>query len=110
MKTNGVKINTVSLFIRTVLGKFTVETMIPLLMVMMMLLGLIGILGPLIVFSIALVQIVMMITSKTNSPIHDAMAQTVAVDIHSQLIFGSEDQLWEYKKRAHEEMVRRQSY
>jgi uncharacterized RDD family membrane protein YckC len=110
MKANGVKINAISLFVRTVLGKFTIETMIPLLIVMMMLLGVIGIVGPLILLGIAVVQVVTMVTSKTNSFIHDAMAQTVAVDIHSQLIFGDEDQLMEYKKQAHEEMVRRRSY
>ena len=84
--------------------------MIPLLIFLMMLLGVIGIVGPMIILALGVIQIVMMVTSKTNSPIHDALAQTVAVDIHSQLIFGDEDQLWEYKKRAHEEMVRRQSY
>jgi len=110
MKTSGVKVNTVSLFIRTVLGKYTIETMIPLLLVMMMLLGVIGVVAPMIILMLGVIQVVMMITSKTNSPIHDAMAQTVAVDIQSQLIFGDEDQLMEYKKRAHEEMVRRQSY
>lgn len=110
MKTSGVKVNAVSLFVRTVLGKFTIETMIPLLIVIMMLWGVIGIVGPMVILTIGIIQIIMMITSKTNSPIHDALAQTVAVDIQSQLIFGDEAQLWEYKKRAHEDMVRRQSY
>ena len=90
MKSNGVKLNAVSLFVRTVLGKFTIETMIPL--------------------AILILQVALMITSRTNSPIHDALAQTVVVDLHSQLIFGDEDQLMAYKKKAHEDMVRRQSY
>ena len=34
MKRNGVKINAISLFIRTVLGKFAIETMIPVLMLL----------------------------------------------------------------------------
>lgn len=110
MKVDGVKINTVSLFVRTVLGKFTIETMVPLLLVLMMLFGLIGIMGPLVIFGIIILQIALMITSKTNSPIHDALAQTVTVDIHSQMIFGDEAQLLAYKKQVHEEMVRRQPY
>lgn len=110
MKTSGIKINTVSLFVRTVLGKFTIETMIPLLLAIMMLMGVVGVVAPMIILMLGVIQVVIMITSKTNSPIHDAMAQTVTVDIQSQLIFGDEDQLMEYKKRAHEEMVRRQSY
>lgn len=110
MKTSGVKVNTISLFVRTVLGKFTIETMIPLLLAIMMLMGLVGVVAPMIILMLGVIQVVLMITSKTNSPIHDAMAQTVTVDIQSQMIFGDEDQLMEYKKRAHEEMVRRQSY
>lgn len=110
MKSNGVKLNAVSLFVRTVLGKFTIETMIPLLILIMMLWGLIGIIGPMIVLAILILQVALMITSRTNSPIHDALAQTVVVDLHSQLIFGDEDQLMAYKKKVHEEMVRRQSY
>lgn len=110
MKSNGVKVNTVSLFIRTVLGKFTIETMVPLLLVMMMFWGVIGIVGPAVILGIAIVEIFLMITSRTNATIHDTLAQTVAVDLQSQLIFGSEDELMDYKKRAHEEMVRKQHY
>lgn len=110
MKSNGVKLNSISLFVRTVLGKFTIETMIPLLILIMMLWGVIGIIGPMIILAILILQVALMITSQTNSPIHDALAQTVAVDLHSQLIFGDEDQLLAYKKQVHEQMVRRQSY
>lgn len=110
MKTSGVKINTVSLFIRTVLGKFAIETMIPVLMIMMMLLGTIGLLGPIVVIGIWLVQLVMLLTSHTNSLIHDVLAHTVAVDMHSQMIFSSEGELIAFKQQLHEEMVRNQPY
>ena len=110
MKANGVKINPVSLFVRTVLGKFTIETMIPLLLIMMMFWDAIGIVGPIVILGIGILQIVLMVTSHTNSTIHDALAQTVAVDLHSQMIFGSESELMDYKKRVHEEAVRKQSY
>lgn len=110
MKSNGVKINAVSLFVRTILGKFTIETMVPLLLAMMMFWGAIGIVAPLVILGILILEVVLMITSRTNSMIHDTLAQTIAVDLHSQLIFGSEGELMDYKKRAHEEMVRRQHY
>ncbi len=110
IKTNGVKINTVALFIRTVLGKFAIETMIPVLMILMMLMGSIGIVGPVIVIGIWLVQLVMLITTHTNSLIHDALAHTVAVDLSSQMIFGSELELIAYKQRQHEEMVSQKPY
>lgn len=107
MKVTGVKIDSISLFIRTVLGKFTIETMIPLLLFMMMIFGAIGIVGPLVILGILVIQIVLMITSHTNSTIHDTLAKTVAVDLSSQMIFGNEAQMMEYKSRVHEEMVRR---
>ena len=110
MKTNGVKINAVSLFIRTVLGKFAIETMIPVLMILMMFMGTIGIVGPVVVIGIWLVQLVMMITTGTNSLIHDSLAHTVAVDLSSQMIFSSESELIDYKKRLHEEAVRNKPY
>ena len=110
MKRSGIQINTVSLFTRTVLGKFAIETMIPVLMILMMLMGSIGIVGPIIVIGIWLVQLVMLITSPTNGLIHDGLAQTVAVDLSSQMIFGSESELMDYKMRHHAQMVRQQPY
>lgn len=110
MKTDGVKVNAVALFIRTVLGKFAIETMIPVLMVLMMLLGTIGLLGPVIVIGIWLVQMVMLIATSTNSLIHDALAHTVAVDLSSQLIFGSDLERVAYQQRRHEEMAKEKPY
>ncbi len=110
MKTDGVKVNAVTLFIRTVLGKVAIETMIPVLMVLMMLLGTIGLLGPVIVIGIWLVQMVMLIATSTNSLIHDALAHTVAVDLSSQLIFGSDLERVAYQQRRHEEMAKEKPY
>lgn len=110
MKQNGVKVNAVTMFVRTVLGKFTFETMLPLLLFLMMVLGLIGIVGPGIILALLLAEVVVMITSRTNATIHDKLAQTVAVDMHSQLIFANEDELIAYKQRIHEEKVRNSPY
>ena len=110
MKENGVKINTISLFIRTLLGKYTFETMIPLLLILMIFWNAIGIVGPIVIFGILVVEVVLMITSKTNSTIHDKLAQTVVVDMHSQMIFTSDLEMQAYKARAHEEMVKKQPY
>lgn len=110
MKRNGVKVNAVSMFIRTVLGKFAIETMIPVLMILMMFLGTMGPMGPVVVIGIWVIQLVMLITSSYNGLIHDALSQTVTVDMHSQMIFSSEEALMEYKQRCHEEMVRHKPY
>lgn len=110
MRAHGVRINSVSLFIRTVLGKYTIETMIPVLIVMMILWGTIGILGPGILLAIGLVQVILMITSHTNSLIHDSLAHTVVVDMESQMIFDTEEDLIEYTKRVHAEKAAKQVY
>lgn len=110
MKISGVKIDTVSLFVRTLLGKYTFETMIPLLLIMMMLWGAIGIVAPIVIGAILVMEVVFMITSRTNAMIHDKLAQTVAVDMQSQMIFATESELLAYKARIHEEMVKKQSY
>ena len=110
MKISGVKIDAVSLFVRTLLGKYTFETMIPLLLIMMMLWGAIGIVAPIVIGAILVTEVVFMITSRTNAMIHDKLAQTVAVDMQSQMIFASESELLAYKAKIHEEMVKKQSY
>ncbi len=110
MRADGVKINGVTLFVRTVLGKFTVETMIPLLIVLLILFGGIGILGTAILVLILLLQVIIMITSKTHALIHDKLANTVVVDAASQMIFGSELEMIAYKEKLHAEKSARQSY
>ena len=110
MKNTGVRVNSVSMFIRTVLGKFTIETMIPVLLILMILWGTIGVLGPAIIGFLLLVQLILLLTSEARTPIHDRLANTVTVDMHSQMIFDSEEALVEYKKLRHAEKVSNQVY
>ena len=110
MRTSGVKMSAVSLFIRTFLGKFTIETMIPVLIIMMIFFSVIGVVGPAILFVLLIVEIVLMVVTRTNSALHDILADTVTVDFSSQLIFDSEEELLEYKKKAAADKAARQDY
>ena len=110
MRESGVQVNSVNLLIRTLLGKFTFETMIPLLLVLMMFWFSIGIVGPMVILGILIVEVWLMISSKTNSTIHDKLGQTIVVDMQTQRIFSSDLELQAYKARAHEEMVKKQPY
>lgn len=110
MRNDGVKINAVSLFVRTVLGKFTIETMIPVLILIMIFLGSMGVVGVIVIGLIILLQIILLIATKTNSAIHDILANTVAVDFASQRIFDTMEDLIEYKKRLHAEEAARKEY
>ena len=55
---------------------------------------------------ILLLQIILMISTHTNSCIHDLLAKTVAVDMQSQLIFETEEEMIAYKNKVHAEKVK----
>lgn len=110
MRADGVRLTPFMLFIRTVLGKYTIETMIPLLALFMLLLGTMGGMAMAALLVIAVAEIVIMIRSKTNATIHDYMSATVAVDISSQMIFDSPEALMAYRQQAHAEQVKKQTY
>lgn len=110
MRVDGVKVTAPLLFIRTVLGKFTIETMVPVLLCVMILFNIVGIAGLLTLGLILLLQIILMITTHTNSCIHDVLAKTVAVDMASQMIFESEAEMIDYKNKVHAEKVARENY
>jgi hypothetical protein len=56
------------------------------------------------------VQVILMIKTQTNSAIHDVLAKTVVIDVASQMIFESEEDLIAYKEKAHAEKAARQAY
>lgn len=110
MKPNGVKLNHIQLLIRALLGKYTIEIMIPAYAVLMLLFGSLNMVMLLLVAALFIGQIVAIIATRTNSPIHDLLAGTVAVDASSQMIFGSEEELLEFKKKQHAELIARKPY
>ena len=110
MRSNSVKITGPVLFIRAILGKLTMETMIPVLIFIMILFGDLGFIGTLILILILALQIFTLAITKTNSAIHDLLSDTVVVDLQSQYIFESEEALIEYKKQLHKEEAEKQQY
>ena len=110
MRTNSVQINGVRLFIRAILGKYTIETMVPVFMLILAFTGAMGGLAMLLVMVLFAVQIILMITTPTNARIHDLMADTVVVDMQSQLIFDSEQSRTEYQQRIAAEKAQQSPY
>ena len=110
MRQDGVKITPLMLFARTILGKYTLETMIPVLIVIMLLFQMIGLIGTLIIGLILLLQVILLIVTRTNSALHDLLACTVAVDMASQMMFDSPEALLEYQKRISAEKANRAEY
>ena len=110
MKTDGVKVNGVTLFIRAILGKYAIETMVPVLIILMIYWGTIGVVGPAVIFLILIVEAVVMISTRTNSLIHDLLANTVVIDAASQRIFDTPEARAEYKAKIAAELAQRQEY
>ena len=110
VRTDCVRVAHVALFVRTLLGKCAVETMVPAYILILIIFGNLGMTGTVILAAFALLQLCLVATSRTNSAIHDMMAATVAVDLNSQMIFESEAELIAYKNKLHAENVARDKY
>lgn len=100
MRTSSVRINGICLFIRTVLGKFTIETMICVYIVIMIGFNAIGIVGPAVLLLIAALSLIFFFIKDTRPLIHDLLADTCVVDYASQEIYESEEALLEAKKES----------
>ena len=110
MRLDHVKITAPFLFVRNILGKYTVETMIPIILIILIAYNLVGAMGPIIIALVLLSNIIMMIVTKTNSGIHDMLASTVVVDLSSQMIFDSPEAVLEYKQKVHAEAAEKSPY
>lgn len=110
VRTDGVKVNNLQLFTRMLLGKFTIETMLPMYILMLLFWGSIGILGTAVLMVLTAAQILCVLITQSNSFIHDLLAGTAVVDISSQMVFRSTEDLMEYRKKVAAEQVSRQTY
>lgn len=110
MRSNGVRISHISLFIRAILGKYAIETMISVYIIMMIFMNAIGIVGPLVICGILLMQLILIISTKNNQLIHCILSDTVVVDYGSQRIFDSQEDLLEHKKREARDRAERNPY
>ena len=105
MRVDGVRVTPVLMFARSVLGKCTVETLVPVLIVIMILFGIMGFFGTMVILALGLFQIILVAATRARTPIHDLLAQTVTVDFASQMIFDTPEDLLAYKTRIHAEEV-----
>ena len=108
MLQDGVRISGPALFIRSILGKYAIETMIPVLIILMISFGAIGVIGPGILLALVITELAMIISTKTNSLIHDQLSSTVCVDVGSQRIFKTRESMIAYKQKLHAERAARQ--
>jgi hypothetical protein len=55
-------------------------------------------------------QIYSIASTRTNSAIHDLISDAAVVDLASQMIFETHDDLMAYKNKLHEELANKAEY
>ena len=110
IRQDGVRATTMQLFIRALLGKYTIETMIPVYIILMFFWSAMDITGTIVLIALAAGQLLCIGITRGNAAIHDKLAGTIVVDIASQKVFESTDELVAYTKRIHAERAQRQDY
>ena len=110
IRVDGVRTTPVQLFVRTVLGKFTIEIMIPVYVVLMIFFNVTGLGGTLLLGALLVAQILIMALNSNTALIQDLLAGTVVVDVASQMIFRDTQDLIDYKKKLSREQSSRQTY
>ena len=105
IREDGVKISPMILFVRSILGKCTVETMLPLLIILMIYWQVMDFFGTLVLLGILILQLLVFATTKERKFVHDVLSHTVTVDYASQMIFDTPEALLAYKQRIHAEHV-----
>ena len=110
VRNDGVKMNTMQLFTRSILGKYSIETMIPILICLMIFWGTMGVLGPAVLFALAAGQLASVLFTRHKCAIHDLLAGTVVVDYASQTIFASTEDLIAFQKKVAAERAARAPY
>lgn len=110
VRQDGVQVNNLQLFTRMILGKYTIGIMIPVFILLMTFWGVMGISGTLILLALLLAQSVCLIVTRNNQALHDMLAGTVVVDMASQTIFRTTEDLIAHQKRLAAERAARQPY
>lgn len=102
-----VRVNSMQMFTRTILGKFTIETMVPVYVLLMLMGGMTGPFGAMLLLALGLAQILCMLITRNNAALHDLLAGTVVAEYSGQMIFDSEKELNQYKKKIQAEKAAR---
>ena len=110
MRVDGVRIGLLQLFVRSILGKYTLETMLPIFLILLFFLNVIPFACLVGLALLLLLQLTFLLTTPYRTPIHDMIAGTIAVDLASQMIFDSTEEMVAYKQRVHAEMAERAEY
>lgn len=110
VRSDCVKISNLMLFTRAILGKFAIESIIPIYVVILMFFGNGGRLWLIIAALILVVQFVLLFFTRNHTPIHDLLSGTVVVDKSSQKIYYSTEELVKAKEEYAKEEASKANY
>lgn len=110
MHKEGVRISVIQVIFRALLGKCTVETMLPLLAFLLFMTGVLGVVGLAVPVIVLMIQAFILLFSQHKCAIHDKLCNTVVVEYASQMIFDSVEEMIAYKEAYSAEMASRQDY
>ena len=106
VRQTGVAVSGPILFIRTILGKYAVETLIPAYIIIMFFFGKANIFLVILFVAIVLVNAGMFLFTQNHYLIHDLIAVTAVADYETQKIFASEEEKAAYIAKEEEERIR----
>lgn len=105
-----VKITNISLFARTVLGKYAIETMFPVMLAYLFFFGGLGIVAVILFVAIIFLNLLAFFATKNNTPIHDLISGAVVIDMSLQVIYNSEEELIEKKALEEKKKAEKKEY
>ena len=110
MRVDGVKISPIQLFVRSILGKCTIGTLLPIFLVLMLMFDYMPMVGLIGFAVLVIIQFFCVVATRLHTPIHELISATVSVDLSSQLIFDTPEVLIEYKKALHAKEAEKAAY
>ena len=110
VRVDCVRMNPLQLFARTVLGKFAIETMLPVYILLTVFWNITNAAILLILIVLVIAQWIALLVTRKNQAIHDLLAGTAVADYSSQMIFDSEADLIELQKKLAAERAANQVY
>lgn len=108
--TNCVRMEPGAMFIRSLLGKYTIETMVPVLILVLLYFNAVGLAGTAVLIALLLGQIILIIATQNNQIIHDLLAQSAVADYQSQPIYATLEELNSAKAKKAAEAARMSPY
>ncbi|MBQ9911055.1 MAG: RDD family protein [Lachnospiraceae bacterium] len=107
VKQSSVAVNGPVMFVRTILGKYAIETQVPAYILIMFFFGRADLFLLILLGAIVLVNIGLFLFTQNHLTIHDLIAVTAVADFATQKIFPSEEAKAAYLAKEEEDRIRR---